>query len=250
MVNNTDLFNLRMKPFFFSLAIILTVMPMLLGNSPGLFKPLFNGQDLKGWVDVNTSPETWKVHSGNLVCTGQPIGVLRSEKQYENFILHIEWKHMESGGNSGVFIWSNAKPGKNRLPKGLEVQMLELDFVNKYKINGRPRDIAYVHGELFGAGGLSALPDNPRGKRSKSIENRCKPKGQWNVYTVVAVDGVVKLAVNGKFVNGVRQSSTKKGYLCLESEGAEIHFRNIKILELPPGKPNPEEIAAKIKSDS
>jgi hypothetical protein len=57
------------------------------------------------------------------------------------------------------------------------------------------------------------------------------------------VDGVVKLSVNGKFVNGIRDSQYKKGYLCLESEGAEIHFRNLKILELPGGVISPEEIA-------
>ncbi len=60
---------------------------------------------------------------------------------------------------------------------------------------------------------------------------------------MVAVDGVVKLSVNGKFVNGLSRSSQKKGYLCLESEGAEIHFRNIKIMELPPGVTAPEQIA-------
>ena len=48
-------------------------------------------------------------------------------------------------------------------------------------------------------------------------------------------DGVIKLSVNGKFVNGISRSSQRKGYLCLESEGAEIHFRNIKLMELPAG---------------
>ena len=86
-------------------------------------------------------------------------------------------------------------------------------------------------------------PDNPRGSRSKSIENRCKGRGEWNVYEVVCVDGTVKLSVNGKFVNGVRNSSVKKGYLCLESEGAEIHFRNIRIMELPGGVLSPEQTA-------
>ena len=60
---------------------------------------------------------------------------------------------------------------------------------------------------------------------------------------MVCVDGVVKLAVNGKFVNGLSRTSIKKGYLCLESEGAEIHFRNIRILELPPGITTPEQTA-------
>lgn len=201
------------------------------------FVDLFNGKDLSGWIDVNTSPETWSVEDGLLVCSGQPIGVMRSEKQYENFILIVEWRHMDPGGNSGVFIWCDANPREaNRLPSGMEVQMLELDWpkLNRYK-DGTLPPVAYVHGELFGAGTVTAVPDNPRGKRSKSVENRCKPRGEWNRYVVVAVDGTVKLSVNGKFVNSIRESSIRKGYLCLESEGGEIHFRKIKIMELPGG---------------
>lgn len=193
------------------------------------------GKDLTGWVNVNTEKDTWRVENGELICTGQPIGVMRSDRQYENFILEVDWMHMEPGGNSGIFAWSNATPGSNRLPNGVEIQMLELDWV---KLNKKPDfdpPIAYVHGELFGVGGVKTLPDNPRGERSKSILNLCKPRGQWNHYTVVAVDGVIKLAVNGTFVNGIAKSTQKKGYLCMESEGAEIHFKNLRIMELPPG---------------
>ena len=94
------------------------------------FRDLFNGRDLTGWVNVNTAEDTWRVKDGLLVCSGRPIGVMRSEKQYENFVLHIEWMHIEPGGNSGVFVWSNAEPGsrESRLPDGVEVQMLELDW--------------------------------------------------------------------------------------------------------------------------
>jgi len=214
-------------------------------QDPPQFHDLFNGKDLSGWVNVNTNEDTWTVRDGLLVCSGRPTGVMRTEKQYENFILHIEWRHMEPGGNSGVFAWSaGSVPGGGRLPKGLEIQMLELDWVNRHRQrDGTLPPIAYVHGELFGAGGMRAVPDNPRGSRSKSLENRCKGKGEWNVYDVVCVDGVVKLAVNGKFVNGLSRASVKKGYLCLESEGAEIHFRNIRILELPPGITSAEQTA-------
>lgn len=212
-------------------------------------RDLFNGKDLTGWVDVNTSPETWSVKDGLLVCTGQPIGVMRSDRQYENFVLEIEWRHMQPGGNSGVFLWCDAiAQERTRLPKGMEVQMLELDWVNQHKKNdGTLPPIAYVHGELFGAGGMTATPENPRGKRSKSVENRCKGVGQWNRYVVVAVDGNVKLSVNGKFVNGIRDASVKKGYLCLESEGREIHFRKIRITELPGGMADEETTAPLIK---
>lgn len=213
------------------------------------FVDLFNGRDLTGWVDVNTERDTWTVKDGLLVCSGQPIGVMRSEKQYENFVLHIEWRHMQAGGNSGVFVWSEGfVPPGTSLPKGMEVQMLELDWINQHRTkDGEPQHIGYISGELFGANGLTATPDNPRGSRSMSRELRCKGKGEWNVYDVVCADGTVKLAINGKFVNSIRDSSVRKGYLCLESEGSEIHFRNIRILELPPGITTPEQTAKVIE---
>ncbi|MBI5008944.1 MAG: DUF1080 domain-containing protein [Bacteroidia bacterium] len=221
------------------------------GKSSSLDRALFKTKEKELpllWKNVNTAPDTWHVEKDLLICTGKPIGVMRSEKQYENFILHIEWRHMEAGGNSGTFVWSNATPPEGgNLPNGVEVQMLELEWVNLNKRDGVTPPVAYVHGELFGVGGVTTVPDNPRGTRSKSIENRCKGKGEWNTYDVVCVDGVIKLSVNGKFVNGIAGASQKKGYICLESEGAPIHFRNIKIIELPAGVTSPEQIAPELK---
>ena len=88
---------------------IVAVAGPLAGDPGQGFVDLFNGKDLSGWVNVNTDPDTWSVRDGVLVCSGQPIGVMRSERQYENFLLHIEGKHMEAGGNSGVFSWSDAR---------------------------------------------------------------------------------------------------------------------------------------------
>lgn len=221
------------------------------GKSESLYKALSMTKEKELpllWKNVNTDRDTWHVDKDLLICKGKPIGVMRSEKQYENFILHIEWMHMEPGGNSGTFVWSSANPNKDsRLPNGVEVQMLELDWVNLNKKDGVTPPIAYVHGELFGVGGVETLPDNPRDTRSKSIENRCKGRGEWNIYDVVCVDGVIKLSVNGKFVNGIAKATQKKGYICLESEGSEIHFRNIKIIELPSGVTTPEQTAPEIK---
>ncbi len=210
-----------------------------------VWRDLFNGRDLTGWVNVNTAPDTWSVRNGLLVCTGKPIGVMRTDRMYENFIIYVEWMHLEPGGNSGMFLWSSAAP-RGRLPNGIEIQMLELDYVNQAPPGGPPRDIAYVHGETWGVGDVKAVPDNPRGIRSKSLENRALGRGQWTTYVVVAVDGVIKMAVNGKVVNGLSQSSQRKGYICMESEGAEIHFRNLKIMELPVGMATPEQTAREL----
>ena len=213
-MNGSALFSHFRLARFACLATASLIMAIVARAEPLVWQDLFNGKDLSGWIDVNTSPETWRVEDGVLICEGLPIGVMRSEKQYENFILEIEWKHMEAGGNSGIFIWSEGVPYPDRdLPKGVEVQMLENEY---YKIHNRDR--GYVSGELFGSMGLVVVPDNPRGKRSMSTEYRAKGKGEWNKYVVVAVDGTVKLSINGKFVNGLRETEIRKGYLCLESE--------------------------------
>jgi hypothetical protein len=224
--------------------LALTVCGPASAQTAPQFRDLFNGRDLSGWVNINTAPDTWSWRDGMLIDTGKPIGVMCSAAMYENFVLHVEWMHLEPGGNSGVFLWSAANPNpESRLPDGVEVQMLELDWPKLNARNGVLPSIAYVHGELFGVGGVKVAPDNPRGERSSAVENRALGGGQWNVYDVVAVDGVVKLSVNGKFVNGVGHSTRKKGYLCMEAEGAEIHFRNVRILELPPGTASAEQTA-------
>ena len=81
------------------------------GQTPE-FRDLFNGKDLSGWINVNTAPDTWASRTDCWSARGRPLGVICSEKQYENFVLHIEWRHMEAGGNSGVFVWSNSNPNQ------------------------------------------------------------------------------------------------------------------------------------------
>lgn len=245
------LLTLLLGAAFFSNVVIAQQEEAKVGTASALkWVSLFNGKDLSGWIDVNTSKDTWKADKGEIHCSGLPIGVMRSEKMYENFILEIEWKHMKKKGNSGVFLWCDAVPGRNRLPSGMEVQMLELDWINRP--NGTIATSSYISGELFGAGLLTATPDNPRpespnGPRSVSKEFRCKGVGEWNSYSIVAINGTVNLSINGKFVNSIRNSSIKKGYLCLESEGSEVHFRNIRIMELPGGVITPKEVVKPIQ---
>src|SRR5690625_5587673 len=47
--------------------------------TPG-FTPLFNGKDLSGFVDMNTTRDTWYVEDGLLKCTGEPIGDRKSTR--------------------------------------------------------------------------------------------------------------------------------------------------------------------------
>jgi Domain of Unknown Function (DUF1080) len=200
---------------------------------------MFNGQDLTGWVNVNCAPNTFFVKEGCIVTNGKPTGFLRTEKHYENFVMEMEWKHTNTKamGNSGLFVWGDPLPAVGTgYTRGIEVQVL----VN-YET-----DWATSHGDLFSIWGAKCKPDRPHPKgyeRCLPSERRCKGGGEWNHYKITANDGVIKLEVNGKEVSGVSQCSPRKGYLALESEGAECQFRNIKITELPSTQPKPEEIA-------
>lgn len=198
---------------------------------------LFNGRDLSGWVNVNCHLGTFTVRDEMIVSTGVPTGVLRTTKQYENFILELEWKHLKAKGNAGLFVWSDpvTAPG---VPfcRAIEVQILD----------GQNTDNYTSHGDVFAIHGATMKPDRPHPAgwaRSLPSEHRAKPAGEWNHYRVECRDGALKLAVNGKVVSGGSQCSPRKGYLCLESEGSECHFRNIRIQELPSTNPKPEEIA-------
>ena len=101
------------------------------------------------------------------------------------------------------------------------------------------------HGDLFSIWGATCVPDRPHPRgwaRCLPSENRAKGANEWNHYRVEAKDGVIKLAVNGKVVSGVSKCNPRKGYLALEAEGSECHFRNLKIKELPTSNPGPNEV--------
>ena len=70
------------------------------------FIRLFNGVHLAGWVPVNVAPGTFSVRDGLIVSTGIPTGIMRTEGHYENFELELEWRHLVSRGNAGLFVYS------------------------------------------------------------------------------------------------------------------------------------------------
>ena len=199
---------------------------------------LFNGQDLSGWVNVNCAPNTWSVEEGMIVSTGLPTGMMRTRRQYENFELQVEWRLLRKNGNAGVFVWSDPIPASGvPFPRAIELQILD----------GQNADWYTSHGDVFAMHGAKLKPDrpHPRGAmRCLPSEFRSLPTPQWNQYHAICSNGVIKLAVNGKFVSGVSQCLPRKGYICLESEGAECQFRNLRIREWPASDPAPNEVAA------
>ncbi len=201
------------------------------------FRPLFNGKDLSGWVLVNTPTQTWSVQDEMLVCTGKPIGEIRTEKMYQNFILEVEWRHMVPGGNAGIFVWADDITAKGvPFHRSVEVQVLE----NAY---GQSPGHT-THGDIFPIHGATLTPVNGRGgSRAFPSEERSKPSPEWNHYRIECHDGNISLAVNGKVVTQGSDASPRQGYICIESEGGVVHYRNMKIRELPDSPVAEEHVA-------
>lgn len=178
----------------------------------GDFFPLFNGRDLTGFVPFldprvkGAEPEkTWRVENGILICRGFPNGYLRTERVFKNFVLRFEYRMLRPG-NSGVFLMQLP----DRIwPYGVEFQLL-------YREVGR----------IFGVSG-------GRVRGGHVLQKTAKPVGEWNTYEIVHNDGFVATALNGHIVAIGCDARPQKGHLMFQSEGTEIHFRDIRIRELP-----------------
>jgi hypothetical protein len=219
-------------------AVVVSALAMLAGpgaaedkeKAPATIK-LFNGKNLDGWkkfVDPKSKadPETvWKVKDEMIICKGVPFGYIITEKEYGDYVLKVQWRWAKDGDNdkrnSGVFVHVI---GKDKIwPKGVEAQLY--------------RDHA---GEFWLVDGFKLKVDesrqNPKSKnnyfridKDKKVE---KPIGEWNEYVITCEGDKIKVAVNGKLQNEGTDAETTKGKILLQSEGAEVHFRNIELSPL------------------
>lgn len=209
-------------------------------DGTGLGWVTLTGED---FVNVNCDVDTWRWTNGFAACKGTPVGVLRSTVLHTNFELVVQWRHLRSGGNSGVFVWATPESikaleaGKGRLPTGIEVQVLDHGYTEKYEKETRKKaDWFTTHGDVFPTGTTRMKPFppiSPNGERSFPRKNLSNGVGKWNHYYVRAINGEVRLWVNGEEVSGGTDIRPATGYLCLESEGSPVEFKEIRIRRLP-----------------
>jgi hypothetical protein len=214
-------------------------LPAALIDGTGLGWRALGEQD---FVNVNGNSDTWTWKDGVAHCTGKPVGVIRSQKMFTNFELVATWRHLRSGGNSGIFVWTaeaalkGLTPGKLP-PGGIEVQVLDLGYAEQYeRSEGKKADWFTTHGDVFPVGTAKMKPfppTSPSGERSFPRKQLSKGVGQWNHYYVRCINGEVRLWVNGEEVSGGTDCEPRTGYLCLESEGAPVEFKDLRIRELP-----------------
>ena len=191
--------------------------------------------------NANLDPDTFTWKDGVAHCKGRPIGVIRTRKVYTNFELVAQWQHYQPGGNSGIFVWAPESSirtlKRNSYPQGIEVQVLDHGYTEQYERQSQKKaDWFTTHGDVFPVGGAKMKPFPPvapDGQRSFPRSNRSKGVGEWNHYYLRCINGEIRLWVNGEEVSGGTDIEPRSGYLCLESEGAVVEFKDIRLRELP-----------------
>ncbi|MCI0357471.1 MAG: DUF1080 domain-containing protein [Planctomycetaceae bacterium] len=188
---------------------------------------LFNGRDLEGWTGVLAdenvkAADVWSVLDGVLVCKGKPSGYLKTEREdFHDYMLSLEWRFPagSKGGNSGVLVHATTPRTLGIWPKSMEAQLN----------HGHAGDIWVI--------GTTCKIDNAaervKDRRHFNLtDDSEKPIGEWNKYEIHCSADNLTIMVNGVLVNHVSACSVTKGAIALQSEGAEIHFRNIRLWPL------------------
>lgn len=188
--------------------------------------PLFNGKDLEGWhkhlSDANADPDkTWSVKDGILHCTGTPSGYIRTEQAYRDYVLFVEWRWPEGGGNNGVLVHMS---GEDVVwPKSIECQLRAGDA-----------------GDFWVIGGTDFAEHTNKDERrvENKVDGAEKPLGEWNTMKIVAEGDTLTVFVNDQEVNKATKTTVQEGKICLQSEGKPIEFRRVEIQPLPKAETN------------
>ncbi len=191
---------------------------------------LFNGKDLAGWSWVakpaaGTNPTTlpalakiddvWSVKYGILHDVGKPNGYLHTDREFSNYRLVVEQRHIKKG-NGGIFV--AVRPPEKVWPKCIEVQ------------GGSGGE-----GDLYNHGSYKLTVDPARVMKGKSYGFKmigppsAKPIGEWDTIEVVVDHGRMWVTVNGQFQNVVTDTEDLTGGIALQSEGGEMEFRKVEL---------------------
>ncbi len=186
---------------------------------------LWNGKDFTGWkfilADSTVSPaDVWSVKNGVIHCAGTPHGYMRTEKEYTNYELEVEWRWPEKAGNSGVFL--HAQEPDHVWPNCIECQ-LQAGHAGDFILIGSGK--LTVGDSLY----ISTKTSQRIPKKGGSSE---KPAGEWNHYKIICTPRQITCYVNGVLQNKGSNPTLKKGHICLQSEGTPIEFRNIRLRPL------------------
>lgn len=171
-------------------------------NDGGSWQSLFNGKDLTGWSHVNGG--TFVATNGLIHMQGDK-GWLRTDKEYRDFILEVEWRGLETNFNSGIFVRAPLE-GNPWAPNVCQVNLKQ-----------------------------SAVGELLDGSTKAEHSTIMRPVNQWTKFRIEARGTTLKLSIDGEPAWEFKDFRPVSGYIGLQDEGRPIDFRNLRVRELPSG---------------
>lgn len=174
-----------------------------------------------------------------LKITGEVYGGLTTLREYSDYHLSMQFKwgedkfepRLDALRDSGVLYHCKGNHGSfwNVWKSCLELQVQETDCGDFFGLSG-------CRGEIQSEGGVFSpgsdlVETGSRIRRSEDFEN---PNGEWNTIEVITVGDKSMHFVNGNLVNALENTTyngaiLNDGQIQIQSEGAEIYYRDIKI---------------------
>lgn len=194
------------------------------------YKAIFNGKDLQGWYvylqDKQGNVDSAFVVQDNLIhVTGKSVGYICTNTSYKNFHLIVEFKwgekkyppRLNEKRDSGILYYFSSGAPDKIWPRSFECQIQEGDC-----------------GDFWLADSIALTVNNKRFSKERipKLSDHEKPYGEWNTIEVIANNGKCTHIVNGVIVNEGTEANVKEGKIALQTEAAEMYFRNIRIANL------------------
>lgn len=183
------------------------------------FTPLLRKGSFDGWVHMGDPKGFWWTEEGTLRSeSGKGGEWIRTEREYSDFILKVEWKVGE-GGNSGVFVRALDKSAGWPWETGSEIQ-----------ISNQPRDIAHCTGSMYGTVSVDPRPDE-----SADVWHEFYIECRGPRYRVWA-DNIPIVDVDARKVPALGKKPLK-GFIGLQdshNRQSYVEFRKVLVKELAP----------------
>ncbi len=181
---------------------------------------LFNGKDLGNWSfklkDPAVAPSgVFMVNDGVIHITGNPFGYMRTNDKYSDYQLHVEYRWPKEASNSGIFLHA-------QLPDTIWLKCFECQLQA-----GNAGDFICMNGS-----DMNERTDKSKRNVKKMAASSEKPVGEWNTVEVVCKANTIEVRVNGVLQNRATGVSDSSGYICLQSEGKDVEFRNVFLTRL------------------
>jgi len=188
----------------------------------GEWRQLFNGKNFDGWTydladDSLSLKDVWSIRdNGILFCKGEPPGVLRTEETFSDYVLEVEWRWTGEPGNNGVLVHASEPRELSIWPKSIEVQLQHQNA-----------------GDFWDIGVTLDVPNEEERRSDRNVKNLVdnveNEPGEWNKIRIRCEDDTIAVWINGEIVNHATNTTATEGAICLQSEGAPIEYRNVRI---------------------